>query len=457
MSTAVPLPAMRPPQSAPILAPDAARLVTVRVSLIASAPPDPEAAQVHRRRSAGRGEFGDHAPDLAGQERLLDHRPPGRLDEIAQRRGERVAGDEHHALGTAGPAPHDLLVETAPVEVGHSHVGQDRAEGFLGEPVERLAAGHRGNDAGARAALERRVHRQRAAMRLDDAEAHRESDAGRLGRGERLEHPRAERRGDARAVVRDSERQHAPAGVEATGDADPARRRTILQRLLRVDHQVEHHLVERVGVREYAREFGQTADRDLDPARAERAGRDVERGVDDLANVDRPPLRPLLARHREERAHDAGATLGRGTDLDRRRLRGRLSVLLEQHGARDDDRQRIVELVRDAREQRARRVEHEAVVRVVRPREVLRQTPTVRNRFRLRALAPSRISESRTAANDPVCVDVEAIAGPPASPQPAAPAANVRRPGSAEVHRRASRLRSRIIGHAMLALHGRIR
>lgn len=77
--------------------------------------------------------------------------------------------------------------------------------------------------------------------------------------------------------------------------------------------------------------------------------------------------------------------------------------------------------------------------------------------------APARIGGSRTAAlvrahaaNDPGVADAEAIARPPASAEPAAPAAAVRRPWSAEVHRRASRLRSRIVGRAILAGIGAI-
>lgn len=76
---------------------------------------------------------------------------------------------------------------------------------------------------------------------------------------------------------------------------------------------------------------------------------------------------------------------------------------------------------------------------------------------------PSRISGSRTAAlvrahaaNDPACVDAEAIDSSPAPTEPAAPAEAVRRPWSVVLHRRVSRLRSRLIGSAILAGIGAI-
>ena len=89
-------------------------------------------------------------------------------------------------------------------------------------------------------------------MGFDDAEAHRQSDARADARGLRreigLEHPRAKMLRYAGTVVGDLDAHHVGRGVEAAGHPYPARRGTILQRLLRVDDQVEHHLVELVGV-----------------------------------------------------------------------------------------------------------------------------------------------------------------------------------------------------------------
>ena len=45
----------------------------------------------------------------------------------------------------------------------------------------------------------------------------------------------------------------------------------------------------------------------------------------------------LAPGHREEGADDPGAALGRGANLLRRRLRRCPALLLEEHGARDDD------------------------------------------------------------------------------------------------------------------------
>ena len=67
-------------------------------------------------------------------------------------------------------------------------------------------------------------------------------------------------------------------------------------------------------------------------------------------------------RHREERAHDARAALGGRADLHRRDLRRAVAPLFEQHGARHHDGERIVELVRDAGQQRAERRELLALV-----------------------------------------------------------------------------------------------
>src|SRR5690242_8414032 len=58
-------------------------------------------------------QLGDHTPDFARQERLLDHRAAALGDELAQRRGERVAGHEDHPTGPPGPAPLDLLIQRA--------------------------------------------------------------------------------------------------------------------------------------------------------------------------------------------------------------------------------------------------------------------------------------------------------------------------------------------------------
>ena len=94
-------------------------------------------------------------------------------------------------------------------------------------------------------------------------------------------------------------------------------------------------------------------ERHFDAARADRVAGDVERRRDDVVDRHRPALGLLLARHGEERAHDARAALGRRADLRGGDLRCGVALLLEQHGARDDDRQRIVELVRNAGQQRA--------------------------------------------------------------------------------------------------------
>ena len=103
-------------------------------------------------------------------------------------------------------------------------------------------------------------------------------------------------------------------------------------------------------------------ERHLDAARANRVAGDVERRGHDVVDRHRAAFGLLLPGHREKGSHDARAALGGGADLQRRSLRRRIALLLEQDRARHDDRKRIVELVRDAGQQRAERGELLALI-----------------------------------------------------------------------------------------------
>ena len=94
----------------------------------------------------------------------------------------------------------------------------------------------------------------------------------------------------------------------------------------------------------------------LDVGGAQAVGDDLERLADRVVELDRRALAGLAARHRQEGAHDARAPVGGGADLERaladRAVRGEI---LEQAGVADHHRERVVELVGDAGEQRAER------------------------------------------------------------------------------------------------------
>src|SRR5205823_3058748 len=158
-------------------------------------------------------------------------------------------------------------------------------------------------------------------------------------------------RGNAGPVVCDRDADQVSEKVETAGHTYPARRRLVLQRLLRIDDQVEQHLMELVGVGEDERNILGKIERHFDAARANGVAGDVERGRDDLVDRDWTPFWRLLPGHGEERSHDARAALGCSANLECRGLRSRVPLFLEQYRAGNDDGKRIVELMRDACQQ----------------------------------------------------------------------------------------------------------
>src|ERR1043166_3318369 len=84
-----------------------------------------EMRSIGRRDLAVRDQLGDDATDLAWQEWFLDHGTAALGDELAQRRGQRIPGHEDDARALSGPALFDLVVEGAPVEVGHTDIRED--------------------------------------------------------------------------------------------------------------------------------------------------------------------------------------------------------------------------------------------------------------------------------------------------------------------------------------------
>src|SRR5437763_11198720 len=107
-----------------------------------------------------------------------------------------------------------------------------------------------------------------------------------------------------------------------------------------------------IGVSENQRDVRREIERHLDVAGANGVAGDVERRRYDVVHRDRSAFRLLLTRHREERAYDSRAPLGCGANLERGALRGCVALCLEQYRARHDDGKRVIEFMRDAREQR---------------------------------------------------------------------------------------------------------
>src|SRR5436189_262886 len=79
------------------------------------------------------------------------------------------------------------------------------------------------------------------------------AEAGGLGGEVRIEHPRTQMRRYAGAIVGDRHIGAVQRGVDARGEPNLARRRLVLQRLLRIDDEVEQHLMQLIRVGEHQR------------------------------------------------------------------------------------------------------------------------------------------------------------------------------------------------------------
>src|ERR1700704_4422337 len=77
-------------------------------------------------------QFGDDAAHFARQEWLFDHRTAALGDELAQGGSERIAGHEDDPHAASRPAPLDLLVERAAVEIRHADIRKDHIVVFDG-------------------------------------------------------------------------------------------------------------------------------------------------------------------------------------------------------------------------------------------------------------------------------------------------------------------------------------
>ena len=84
-----------------------------------------------------------------------------------------------------------------------------------------------------------------------------------------------------------------------------------------------------VAVSEDRRNILRELEHHFDAIGSDSVGRDVERRQNHVVNRYGAAFWLLLARHCEERSHDARAALGRRTNLERRGARCRVSLFLE--------------------------------------------------------------------------------------------------------------------------------
>ena len=147
-----------------------------------------------------------------------------------------------------------------------------------------------------------------------------------------------------------------PSGIIAGRQAQPPRRRRVAHRVLRVRNQVDQNLLELVAVRPHARRVRGEVALDLDIRHAQLIGQQLDGLAAELPEWDLRALGRAPASHGEKVPHDPGAAFGRRADLlasgpglaVRRALREQLNVA-------EDDRQRVVQLVGDARDELAER------------------------------------------------------------------------------------------------------
>jgi hypothetical protein len=122
----------------------------------------------------------------------------------------------------------------------------------------------------------------------------------------------------------------------------------------RADQQVDHHLIELVCVSQHLGQPGRQLLHHLYSAAAEMVAGELQRLLHQLVDLHRQARCRLVAGHRQEGLDDAGAALSGGTNAQgpvALAVAGRQR--LQQRRLAEHDRQRIVELVRDAGQQHA--------------------------------------------------------------------------------------------------------
>src|SRR6516162_10342869 len=156
--------------------------------------------------------------------------------------------------------------------------------------------------------------------------------------------------------------------------------------MLCVENEVGDDLTELVGIGAEHRQVGGEVGSHSDAGRADPVRDKLERGANDLIQVDWLFSRTALACHGEKTFDDAAATLCSSADPGgATSLFAAAAILLEQECLTDDDRQRVVELVRDPGQQRSERAHLFTLVEAV----------ALAGDFKLRLLLLRQISDMR--------------------------------------------------------------
>jgi hypothetical protein len=191
-------------------------------------------------------------------------------------------------------------------------------------------------------------------MLLDDRVRHRQAETRTFShffrREERIEDPRQQILGHARAVVVDLEDHGFLIGFVPGSEDQRAAAVRAEHRLLGVDDQVEQHLLQLMRVGEHLRQAGGQRVDDADVVQALLVGAQRQRLPNDLVHVDHRTGRVALAREREQVADDARGAFGFGKDGVEPALHLFVGIrpFDQPLAPRQDRRQRIVELMRDA-------------------------------------------------------------------------------------------------------------
>ena len=192
-------------------------------------------------------------------------------------------------------------------------------------------------------------------MLLDDGVSLGQPESGaladRLGGEERIEDPAPDVLRDARAVVVELQGDHAQGVVVPASDDERPAAVGGEHRVLGVDDQVQQHLLHLVGVRE---DEGQSVGEGVEGRHVRHpllVGPRGQRVAHDVVQVDEGAGGVALPGEGQQVPHDAGRPLRLAENrldpalrLRRRRARG------QPFGARQDGRQRVVQLVGDARD-----------------------------------------------------------------------------------------------------------
>ena len=143
-------------------------------------------------------------------------------------------------------------------------------------------------------------------------------------------------------------------GLHARGQGQHPRAVYAFQRLLCIDHQVEHDLAQLVGVGLHIGHAVQQLQVDLDAVAAQRVAQHVGCRAHDVAQLHGAARGRLLARHVEKGAHDAAAAFSGFADAPGVGLQfTAFGLFFQQAGAAHDDGQGVVQLVRHAGQQGA--------------------------------------------------------------------------------------------------------